>query len=81
MPTSAWTFGSASGGRARSVASLITNATLSARAAAAAATSAAVGIRRRLVASQQAPATANSGHLTHQADAITNAAVSGCQWN
>ena len=75
-------FGSASGGRARSVACLITNATLSARAAAVAATSAAIGITRRFLdASQQAPATANSGHLTHQADAITNAAVSGCQWN
>lgn len=74
-------FGSASGGRARSVACLITKATPSATPAAVAATSAAVGITRRLVASQQAPATANSGHLTHQADAITNAAVSGCQWS
>jgi hypothetical protein len=73
--------GSASGGRARSVACLIKNATLSAIAAAVAANSAAVGISRLLVASQQAPATANSGHLTHQAEAITNAAVSGCQWS
>ena len=74
-------FGSASGGRARSVACLIRKATLSATAAADAANSAAVGITRLLVASQQAPAAANSGHLTHQAEAITNAAVSGCQWN
>ncbi|MGH3082402.1 MAG: hypothetical protein ACRDNH_14905 [Gaiellaceae bacterium] len=81
MPISAWMLGSASGGRARSVMCLITNVTLSATAAAAAAKSAAVGIRRLLVASQQAPAAANSGHLTHQADAITNAAVSGCQWS
>jgi hypothetical protein len=82
--TSAWTPGSASGGRARSVRLLISTLDSSARVAAPAAASAATGSLRREAASQQPPVIAKSGHLTHQADASTNTTVSGPQcrpWN
>ena len=79
--TSAWIAGSASGGRERSVMSFTSTVMPSATAAAPAAASAAVGSTRRLAASQQPPATAKSGHFTHQAEATTRTAVSGCQWS
>ena len=66
------------GGRARSVKYFTSTVTPSANAAAPEAASAAVGSRRR-TASQQPPVTAKSGHLTHQAEAITKTAVSGPQ--
>lgn len=53
----------------------------SATAAAPAAATAAVGSARRFAASQQPPATAKSGHFTHQAEATTRTAVSGLQWS
>jgi hypothetical protein len=77
--TSASTAGSASGGRARSVACFSSTVRPSATAAAAAAASMAVGSRRLFAASQQPPAAAISGHLTHQADASTKTAVAGPQ--
>jgi hypothetical protein len=77
---SAWIPGSARGGRLRSVKYLISTVRPSATAAAPAAASAAVGIKRRLAASQQPPVSAKRGHLTHHAEAITNTAVRGPQW-
>jgi hypothetical protein len=77
--TSAWIAGSARGGRARSVRLFSSTVTPSAIAAATMAARAAVGSTRRLAPSQQAPATAISGHLTHHADATTKTAVSGPQ--
>jgi hypothetical protein len=77
--TSASIVGSARGGRARSVKLFSSTVTPSAIAAAAVAARAAVGSKRRLAPSQQAPVAAISGHLTHQADASTNTAVSGPQ--
>ncbi len=71
--------GSASGGRARSVAYLITAASPSAIVAANAAASAVVGITRLFAASQQPPAAAISGHFTHQAEARMKTAVAGPQ--
>jgi hypothetical protein len=76
--TSASIAGSASGGRARSVIAFNTTVTPSAIAAAPAAAIAAVG-SRRFAASQQPPAKAISGHLTHHAEASTKTAVSGPQ--
>jgi hypothetical protein len=78
--TSDWIVGSASGGRARSVSCFISTVMPSAIAAAPVAAKAAVGSRRRLAASQQPPVSAKTGHLTHQAEAITKTAVSGPQW-
>jgi hypothetical protein len=77
--TSASMPGSASGGRARSVTCFSSAARPSAISAAVAPRSAAVGSHRRLAASQQPPAAAMSGHLTHHADAITKTAVRGPQ--
>jgi hypothetical protein len=75
----AWIAGSARGGRARSVTCFSTTVTPSATAAAPVTATAVVGNRRRQ-ASQQPPATAKSGHLTHHADAITKSTVRGPQW-
>ena len=77
--TSASIPGSATGGRARWVTSFTSAARPSAIRAAVAPRSAAVGNHRRLAASQQPPAAAMSGHLTHHADAITKTAVRGPQ--
>jgi hypothetical protein len=63
---------------------LISTLAPSAAAAAAVAASAAFGSLRCEAASPQPPTAAMSGHLTHQADASTNTAVSGHQctpWN
>jgi hypothetical protein len=75
----AWIAGSVSGGRARSVTCFSKTVTPSASAAAPVTATAVVGSRRRQ-ASQQPPAIAKSGHLTHHADAITKSTVRGPQW-
>jgi hypothetical protein len=76
---SAWTEGSASGGRARSVKSFMSTVIPSAAPTASVAQRAAVGSQARLAASPIAPTTATRGHFTHQAEATTKTAVSGPQ--
>jgi hypothetical protein len=68
----------ATGGRARSKSSLITVTRTPAAATAPSAAKVARG-RQRLRQSPAAAITANSGHLTHQADATSKRKVAGLQ--
>lgn len=79
MGTNGSTADSASGGRARSVTSLITATASAAAPAAMLADSAETRDVQRGLESPIAPRAAMSGHFTHHADAATKRMVSGSQ--